>query len=319
MKVTRRDFSRLAGTGVLAAAAPGLFAPAFAQDKPLRIGVIAPRSGAAGTAGECGIRAVQWAAERMNKDGGIAGRKIELVFEEETNPKDTIERFRRLIRQEKVEAVHGLISTGVSLGGAPVAEEEQALTVMWDGTTQDGVKEMMPNPRYVFRSTDNECEAVMGSLLAIKHFKGKFRKVAGINPDYSYGRNNWEAFKQILARYGVEAEFVPEQWPKIGTMDLTSHIAALKASKPDLIFSSMLFADLPAFMKQGHAAGLFEGVKLVLPAAGWQINLLKKEFTPESLIFAHKTPNFNHPQASTPQKPRAQGYMGRYTETPHSA
>src|SRR5229473_2157254 len=81
MKVTRRDFSRLAGTGVLAAAAPGLFAPALAQDKPLRIGIIAPRSGAAGTAGECGIRAVQWAAERMNRDGGIAGRQIELVFE----------------------------------------------------------------------------------------------------------------------------------------------------------------------------------------------------------------------------------------------
>ena len=40
MKVTRRDFSRLAGTGVLAAAAPGLFAPAFAQDKPRRVGLI---------------------------------------------------------------------------------------------------------------------------------------------------------------------------------------------------------------------------------------------------------------------------------------
>jgi len=127
MKLTRRDFSRLAGTGLLAAAAPRLFAPALAQNKPLRIGIIAPRSGAAGTAGECGIRAVQWATERMNKDGGIAGRKFELVIEEETNPKDTIERLRRLILQEKVDAIHGLISTGVSLGVAPVAEEEQAL------------------------------------------------------------------------------------------------------------------------------------------------------------------------------------------------
>src|SRR5258706_120719 len=98
MKLTRRNFSRLAGSGVLAAAAPALFASALAQDKPLRIGIIAPRSGAAGTAGECGIRAVQWAAERMNKDGGIAGRRIELVFEEETNPKDTIERLRRRSR-----------------------------------------------------------------------------------------------------------------------------------------------------------------------------------------------------------------------------
>ena len=49
MKLTRRDFSKFAGAGVLAAAAPSVFSPAIAQDKPLRIGIIAPRSGAAGT------------------------------------------------------------------------------------------------------------------------------------------------------------------------------------------------------------------------------------------------------------------------------
>src|SRR6201991_1322025 len=241
MKLTRRDFSKFAGAGALAATAPSVFSPAIAQDTPLRIGIIAPRSGVVGTAGECGIRAVQWATERLNKDGGIGGRKIELAIEEETNPKDTIERFRRLILQEKVEAVHGLLSTGVSLGVAPVAEEEQALLVMWDGTTQDGVKEMMPNPKYVFRSTDNECEAVMGSLLAIKHFKGKFKTVAGINPDYSYGRNNFAAFQALLKKFGIEHRIVADQWPKVGTTDLNSHVAALKAAKPDLVFSSLLF------------------------------------------------------------------------------
>ena len=41
MKLTRRNFSKLAGSGVLAVAAPGIFAPALAQDKPLRIGIIA--------------------------------------------------------------------------------------------------------------------------------------------------------------------------------------------------------------------------------------------------------------------------------------
>ena len=317
MKLTRRAFSKLAGAGVAAAAMPRLFAPALAQSGPLKIGIIAPRSGVAGTAGECGIRAAQWAADRMNKSGGIAGRPIELVIEEETNPKDTIERFRRLILQEKVESVHGLISPGVSLGVAPVAEEEQCLFVMWDGTTQDGVKETMPNPKYVFRSTDNECEAVMGSLLAVKYFKGKFKRVAGINPDYSYGRNNWEAFKQILSRFGVEAEFVAEQWPKVGTMDLTSHVAALKAEKPDLIFSSMLFADLPVFMKQGSAAGLFDGVKVVLPAAGWQLNQLKKEFMPEGVIFGHNTLYFNHPQGSALMKAFVADYMDKYKEAPH--
>ena len=113
----------------------------------------------------------------------------------------------------------------------------RALTIFWDGTTQDGVEEKLPNPKYLFRSTDNECEAVMSSLLAIKHWKGQFKRIAGINPDYSYGRNNMAAFMALLKRFNIEHEVVTEQWPKVGTMELTSNVAALKAAKPDLIFS----------------------------------------------------------------------------------
>src|SRR6478735_11623162 len=310
----RKVLQRLGAAGAAIATQPYLSLPALAQNRPLKVGVIAPKAGIAGTIGECGLRGTMFAVDRINASGDIAGRKVELVVEEETNPKDSIERLRKLVLQDKVDCTQGIVSSGVSLAMGAVAEEMKALLIFWDGTTQDGVNETMPNPRYVFRSTDNECEAVMGSLLAIKHFKGKFKRVAGINPDYSYGRNNWEAFRQILTRYGIETEYVAEQWPKVGTMDLTSHIAALKAAKPDLIFSSMLFADLPVFMKQGHAAGLFDGVKLVLPAAGWQINQLKKEFTPEGIIFGHNTLYFDHPQASPLQKAFVTDYMERYKE-----
>lgn len=317
MKITRREFGKgLAATGA-AAFASSIAAPAIAQNGKLRIGILTPKAGAAATVGECALRAVQWGAERINKAGGIAGRPIELVIEEESNPKDTIERFRRLVLQEKVDCVQGIVSTGVSLGVAPAAEDERALLILWDGTTQDGVKETMPNPKYVFRSTDNECEAVMGSLLALKYYKGQFKKVAGINPDYSYGRNNWEAFKQILNRFGVEYEVVAEQWPKVGTLDLTSNVAALNAAKPDLIFSSMLFADLPVFMKQGHAAGLFNNVKLVLPAATWQLNQLSKEFMPEGTILGYNTLYFALPNASGVQKEFVSYYLERFKEAPH--
>ena len=165
----------------------------------------------------------------------------------------------------------------------------RALTIFWDGTTQDGVDEKLANARYLFKSTDNECEAVMSSLLAIKHWKGQFKRIAGINPDYSYGRNNMAAFIALLKRFNIEHEVVTEQWPKVGSMELTSNVAALKATKPDLIFSSLLFADLPVFMKQAAAAELTQGTKLVFPAAGFQHTLMKKDFTPEGMLFGHNT------------------------------
>ncbi|MFK5088382.1 ABC transporter substrate-binding protein, partial [Klebsiella pneumoniae] len=88
----------------------------------------------------------------------------ELVIDEETSPKDTIERFEKLVQQEKVDSVMGIVSTGVGLALGPVVEESRTLTIYWDGTTQDGVDEKLPSPRFLFRSTDNECEAVMSSL-----------------------------------------------------------------------------------------------------------------------------------------------------------
>ena len=51
-------------------------------------------------------------------------------------------------------------------------------------------------------------------------------------------------------------------------------------------------------MKQAHAAGLTEGTKLVFPAAGWQHTLMKKEFTPEEMLFGHNTLYFANPNAS---------------------
>jgi branched-chain amino acid transport system substrate-binding protein len=319
MNRKRRQIVKALGAGgLMAAAQPYLSFPALAQAKPLRIGILAPRAGIAGTIGECGLRGTQYAVDRINAGGGIAGRKVELLVEEETNPKDSIERLRKLVLQDKVDCVQGIVSSGVSLAMGPVAEEMKALTIFWDGTTQDGVKETMASPRYIFRSTDNECEAVMGSLLAVKHWKGKFKTVAGINPDYSYGRNNFAAFIALLKKFGIEHQVVAEQWPKVGTTDLNSHVAALKAAKPDLVFSSLLFADLPIFMRTAHGAGLMDGgTKFVFPAAGFQHTALKKSFTPAGMIFGHNTLYFDHPNASALQKQFVKEYEDKYKDYPH--
>jgi branched-chain amino acid transport system substrate-binding protein len=314
----RKALQAIGGAGAAIAAQPYLSFPAIAQSPPLRVGIIAPKAGIAGTIGECGLRGTLFAVDRINATGGVAGRKVELVIEEETNPKDSIERLRKLVLQDKVDCVQGVVSSGVSLAMGPVAEEMKALVIFWDGTTQDGVKETMPNPRYVFRSTDNECEAVMGSLLAIKYWKGKFVTIAGINPDYSYGRNNFAAFQALLKKFNIEVKVVADQWPKVGTLDLTSHVAALKAAKPDLIFSSLLFADLPVFMKTAHGAGLMDGgTKFVFPAAGFQHTLLKKEFTPEGMVFGHNTLYFDLASASPLQKQFVQEYEAKYKDYPH--
>src|SRR5215470_16766391 len=158
MSLSRRSLLKSAAAAGALAASGEMGAPAIAHNRPVRIGILAPRSGIAAAPGENGIRATQWAVEKYNAKDGIGGRKVELVIEDESSPKDTIERFSKLVQQEKVDCVQGIVSSGVGLALGPVVEEARALTVYWDGTTQNGVDETIPDPKYLFRSTDNECE-----------------------------------------------------------------------------------------------------------------------------------------------------------------
>jgi branched-chain amino acid transport system substrate-binding protein len=312
---SRRDFLKISGGAV----ALSSFAsePSFAQSQPVKIGVLAARSGVLASIGECALTTVQWWADGVNKAGGILGRKVELVVEEEGNPKETAERFRKLALRDNVEMVTGLISTGNGLSVGPIAEELKTIWMSWDATTQKDVEETLPNPKYSFRSTDNEVEGLMASLLTVKHFKGKIKTVANLGTDYSYGRNMWETFMAMMKKYDMGVTPVADLWVKVGTTDLTTFVASLQQAKPDLIMSSLLFTDAFIFVKQAHAAGLTRGSKLVMPAAGFQLNELKKQFTPEGMILGHNSMYFEAPKASPLLKEFVTFYKGKTGLFPH--
>jgi branched-chain amino acid transport system substrate-binding protein len=312
---TRRRF--LATVGGAAAAATGLGrAPAFAQSGPIKVGVLAAKAGVTAPVGESGFRGTQFAVDRINAAGGILGRKIELVVEEESNPKDTVERFRKLALQTKVDVITGVVSTGVGLAIGPVAEELKTIWLAWDGTTQKGVEETIPRPKYSFRSVDNEAEAVMASILAARRFKRQVKTVAGINNDYSYGRDNWAAFLAIMKKFGMGVTPVLDLWPKLGETNFTSHVAALKQAKPDLIFSSFWSGDAPILLKQAHAAGLTADAKFVLTTAGGVHESMKKAFTPEGAIMGYNSMYFDAPKASPLLREFVQWHQERFKEWP---
>ena len=316
MTTTRRNFLKGLGGAAVAVGTRLDAAPAFAQSGPIKIGVLAIKAGVAAQAGELGLRGVQWATDRINASGGILGRKIELLVEEESSPKDTVERFHKLALQNKVDAVSGGISTAVGLALGPVAEDLKTLWLSWDATTQKGVEESMPKVKYAFRSCDNECEAVMSSILTATHFRGKIKTVAGINPDYSYGRDNWAAFLAIMKKYNMGVTPVLDLWPKLGTTEFTSHVAALQQAKPDLIFSSFWAADASIFLKQAHAVGMTANTKFVFPVAGLVHETLKKAFTPEGMILGYNTMYFEMPNPSPLLRQFTKEHYEKYREWP---
>src|SRR5437763_15625218 len=77
--ITRR---RVLGTGVASGAA--IFAPAplryaLAQSKPYKIGTEQPLTGVAALGGKTSLIGIQMAVDRISKEGGLLGRKVELI------------------------------------------------------------------------------------------------------------------------------------------------------------------------------------------------------------------------------------------------
>jgi len=326
MATTRRAF--LKGLSAASVACGGLQAGLFrgprrlfgqprpgVPSEPLKIGVLAIRVGIAASVGAAGLRATEWWADRANAAGGILGRPVQLVVEEESNPKDTIERYRKLILQDKVEVVVGGISTDATLALGPVVEDLQTPWLSWDGTTQKGVEETMPNPKWAFRSVDNEVEAIVAALLTHKHFKG-VKTIAGIGNDDSYGHDCWETYQHVVRRFTPDVKFVLELFPKLGETDFTSHIASILQSKADLLMCSFWSGDATIVMKQAAAVGLFKSMQGVFTTAGGVHDSLKKEFTPEGLLLGYNSMYFDDPKSSPLLKQFVGDYYRKHREYP---
>src|SRR5262249_39405139 len=121
----------------------------------------------------------------------------------------------------------------------------------------------------------------------------------------------------IMKKYDMGVTAVADLWPKLGTTDFTSHVAALQQANPDLIFSSFWAADASIFLKQAHAAGLIPKTKLVFTTAGGVHETLKKAFTPEGMILGYNTMYFEDPKGISLLKEFVKWHYDKFKEWPN--
>jgi len=111
--LSRRAFVRgAAGAALLAAI--GIPLPARAQSGAIRIGYLAPRSGPLASRGDYGVMGIELAVEEINAAGGSTGRKLELLLADASDPLITLEKARRLITLDKVDALIALVAPAAS-------------------------------------------------------------------------------------------------------------------------------------------------------------------------------------------------------------
>jgi branched-chain amino acid transport system substrate-binding protein len=313
-EVSRRDFlSKLGVTVTAAAAGAAAGLPVLARvdraeaqvkdagkvpDAPYKIGHMTFFTGAAAVLGEPSYKGHMLAADEINAQGGLLGkRKIETLKADENAGTDAnVKEMRRMKLSEKIDLFTGVISSGNTPALGPVAEELKLLTIFVDGCTDFLFDKAVPNPHYIFRITNMQSADGVTCAIATAMTWPKVRRIAHIHPDYSYGRNAFDHFSIVMKKMVPGTQVVSEGWPKLGTTDFTSHITKAIASKPDLLVSSVWGGDYVAMYKQALRYDMFKKMKFASTIAfGVAPHAIGKDHPEGAIAGVHSNYYFNYP------------------------
>ena len=232
--------------------------PALAAEKPIRLGVLFIMSGPMGGYGKHGSQAVQLALDEINGQGGILGRQVEAIFEDDQMKVDRgVQVVKKFIDQDKVDFIIGPTSSAIALALAEVVQESKKILVLTQSAT-NSLTDAKFNP-YLFSTLSN---AMMQSRAGAYFLADKpYKRWMNIGPDYSYGKESWNSFIGKLKELKPEVEVVGELWPKFMEKDFTSSIQKIIEAKPDAVWSSLWGNDAVNFIKQALPTGVFQSVK----------------------------------------------------------
>jgi len=253
----RRSFVKLSAAAAAANMLPSL---SFAQDAAtFRIGALTPITGAGSPYGPGMQQAIRIAVDEVNAAGGVAGRKIELITEDsQTKPDAAVLAAKKLIEVNKVQAILGTWSSGVTLAVMPLTDAAGIIEMNVSGapaiSTLD-TKDLV----WRFQATNDRFGAAFAEICV----KRGFKRPATMAFNNASGLGNVNGFKKAWEARGnkVVAEVVYEP----NRPSYRSELQKILDAKPDVIVTGSYLPDTTIILREWFQAGAEN--KWILP--GW--------------------------------------------------
>ncbi|NIR29535.1 MAG: ABC transporter substrate-binding protein [Gammaproteobacteria bacterium] len=236
---------RFLWTLLLAFACAGL---AQAQDKVV-VGVLAPLTGFAAADGQSALTGIELAARKINEEGGLLGKPIELkVYDDQADPKQAVNFARRLIEQDRASLVIGGSYSGATLAAAPVCNDN-AVPMMAAYAVAPNITHGHP---YVYRmGLLGTIEGRTGAVLA-EQLQAKRIAILSIKNDF--GQALEDGFREEAKQRRLDIVF--EDTYPLGNKNFTSTLVRIKAANPDVLYASGYYTEAANLVRQAQSVGL---------------------------------------------------------------
>ncbi len=238
-------------------------ASAVAQE-PVKIGLNYPRTGPYFTQGLDQFRAAEMAQEEINADGGILGRKVEIVWRDSQSRVDVTQKnVTDLIDNQGVKMVFGGSASSVAVAAGEICQKKGivffgTLTYSTDTTGKDG-------HRHTFR----ECyDSWMGAKVLSKYMKRKFagKKYYYITADYTWGWTTEDAMRKLTGTTDKKAHpgaLTP--FPTAVAADFKKALDKAQAESPEVLVLVLFGTDMVNAINMANGMGLKKKMEIVVP------------------------------------------------------
>lgn len=220
---------------------PGNDAPAEIEEPPIqprvaweegpyiKVGFYASLTGSASLLGQMGQQGCRLAAEEINRAGGINGKEIRLIeYDDQTDPAKAASIVRKMIEEDRVDAIIGSHTSGNIIRTAPLTEQAHVLQIglgtsyIWTGAGY----------RYLFRSSGNSRDYDDAIFTSIK--EAGYRRVALYYCSTEYAE---AGAKALIARIREDPsmKLVWNRSNDITQTDFQEDLLSLKGAEADAV------------------------------------------------------------------------------------
>ena len=241
-----------------------------ADSEVIKIGGIGPLSGPNSTYGISVKEGADLLAEEINAAGGINGKKVEFIFEDDQSDNTVAaSAFNKLVDKDGVCAILGGVTSGTTLAIAPNSTNKKIPMI-----TPTGTEPTITNVGGDFMFRGCFVDSFQGEILA-KYTKEKLGKTTAAvlynsSSDYSKGIAN--AYKETLEKNGGQVvEFLSYGSDK--ETDFKAQLTKIKSANPDVIILPDYYNVVGLIAKQARDMGI---TSQFLGGDGWESEELTK-------------------------------------------
>lgn len=248
---------------------------AHAEDTA-KIGMLTTLSGPFEFVGRIYVAGAKFAVDERNAHGGLLGKKIDLIIEDdEFKPDVAVRRARSLILEKQINILNGAVGSAASIALNKVADANK--TILINHTATADIIQGKEFTRYGFRVITNQYSiiAALAKVLSSKSFKRYYI----LNQDYALGRDSAATFKSLLSKRLPSTVIVGEDYHPPATKDFAPYISKIIAANAEVVVTTDFGPDFTNLVRQSREMGLKDVHFVALWGGGdpYAMNALKDD------------------------------------------